>query len=158
MNFNRPELFFAAFVGLWIGISFLVSRLGGWATLATFYRLSGFYNGDCWRFQSGEFRWKMGYNNCLTIGSNESGLYLSVFYLLRLGHPDLFIPWADISVTAGKRGFLSIYTEFRFRQTPMIPFRVNERLTQRILESAGNSWPSERETETITAISKGGIK
>jgi len=66
--------------------------------------------------------------------------------------------WADISVTPGKRGFLSIYTEFRFRQAPMIPFRVNERLAQRILESAGNSWPGERETETITAISKGGIK
>jgi hypothetical protein len=139
MNMNRPELFFAAFVGLWVGISLLIARIGGWSTLATFYRLSGSFSGDCWRFQSGEFRWKMGYNNCLSIGSNESGLHLSVFYLLRLGHPDLFIPWADISVTASKRGFLSIYTEFRFRQAPMIPFRVSERLAQRIAKAAGHS-------------------
>ena len=158
MNMNCPELFFVAFVGLWIGISLSVARLGGWATLATIYRLSGSFNGDCWRFQSGELRWKIGYNNGLTVGANPTGLYLSVFFLFRLGHPDLFVPWADISVTPGKRGFLSIYTEFRFRQAPMIPFRVNERLTQRILESAGNSWPGERETETIPAISKGGIK
>jgi hypothetical protein len=139
MNFNRPELLFVAFVGLWIGISLLIARLGGWATLATFYRLSGPFSGDCWRFQSGEFRWKMGYNNCLTIGANPTGLYLSVFFLLRFGHPNLFIPWADISVTASKRGFLSIYTEFRFRQAPMIPFRVSERLEQRIAKAAGHS-------------------
>ncbi len=158
MNFSRPELFFAAFVGLWIGISLLVARLGGWATLATFYRLSGSFNGDCWRFQSGEFRWKMGYNNCLTVGANLTGLYLCVFFLFRFGHPDLFIPWADISVTPGKRGFLSIYTEFRFRQARMIPFRVNERLAQQIMKSAGNSWPGESKTEIIPAFLKGGIK
>ena len=99
MNFNRPELFFAAFVGLWIGVSLSVARLGGWATLATFYCFSGSFNGDCWRFQSGELRWKIGYNNGLTVGANPTGLYLSVFFLFRLGHPDLFVPWADISVT-----------------------------------------------------------
>jgi hypothetical protein len=81
----------------------------------------------------------MGYNNCLTIGANPTGLYLSVFFLLRFGHPNLFIPWADISVTASKRVFLSIYTEFRFRQTPMIRFRVSERLEQRIAKAAGHS-------------------
>ena len=138
---NRPELFFIGFVVLWIGILFVITRLGGWATLATFYRLSGSFNGECWRFQSGGLRWKMGYNNCLTVGVNPAGLYLSVFFLFRFGHPSLFIPWADVSVATSKRGFLSIYTEFKFRQAPMIPFRVNERLAQRIMESAGGSWP-----------------
>lgn len=141
MNMNRPEFFLVAFVGLWIGISFIVSRIGGWATLATFYRLSGSFNGECWRFQSGGLRWKMGYNNCLTVGVNPAGLYLSVFFLFRFGHPNLLIPWAEISATLSKRGFLSIYTEFKFRKAPMIPFRVNERLAQRIIESAGSSWP-----------------
>jgi len=156
VNFDRPELFFIGFVGLWIGISLLIARLGGWATLATFYRLSGPFSGDCWRFQSGEFRWKMGYNNCLTIGANPTGLYLSVFFLLRFGHPNLFIPWADISATASKRGFLSIYTEFRFRQAPTIPFRVSERMAQRMIQSTGNSRPGERESEIVPAILKGG--
>jgi hypothetical protein len=138
---SRPEFFLVAFVGLWIGISFIVSRIGGWATLATFYRLSGSLNGECWQFQSGGLRWKMGYKNCLTVGVNPARLYLSVFFLFRFGHPNLFIPWAEISATLSKRDFLSIYTEFKFRQAPMIPFRVNERLAQRIIESAGSSWP-----------------
>ena len=111
MDFNRPELFFVGFVGLWIGILFVIARLGGRATLATFYRLSGSFSGECWRFQSGEMH--------------------------------LFIPWADVSVAPGKRGFLSIYTEFRFRQVPTIPFRVNERLARRMIESAGSPWPGE---------------
>ena len=79
MDFNRPELFFVGFVVLWIGILFVIARLGGRATLATFYRLSGSFSGGCWRFQSGEMRWKLGYNNCLTVGVNPAGLYLSVF-------------------------------------------------------------------------------
>jgi len=141
MDTSRPEQFFLAFISFWIGISFLVAHIGGWTNLGTFYRLSGSFNGECWRFQSAGLRWKVGYNNCLTVGVNPSGLYLSVFFLFRIGHPNLFIPWADISVTWGKRGLLSIYTEFRFRQAPTIPFRVNERLAQRIMESAGSSWP-----------------
>lgn len=140
---NCPEFFLVGFVVLWIGILFVIVRLGGRATLATFYRLSGSFSGECWRFQSGELRWKMGYNNCLTAGVNPTGLYLSVFFLFRFGHPNLFIPWADVSVAPGKRGLLSIYTEFRFRQVPTIPFRVNERLARRIIESAGSPWPGE---------------
>jgi hypothetical protein len=92
MDFNRPELFFVGFVVLWIGILFIIARLDGRATLATFYRLSGSFSGECWRFQSGEMRWKLGYNNCLTVGVNPAGLYLSVFFLFRFGHPNLFIP------------------------------------------------------------------
>ncbi len=140
---NRPELFLVGFVGLWIAISYLVARLGGWAKLATFYRFSGPFDGQCWRFQSAELRWKMGYNNCLTVGANSAGLYLSVLFLFRLGHPGLFIPWTDISITPGKRGFWSIYREFRFRQAPMIPFRISQRLAQRIKESAGSAFPVE---------------
>ena len=139
MHIGRLDIFFVAFIGLFIGLFILIARLSGWTTLAAFYRLSGSFSGECWRFRSGELRWKMGYNNCLTVGVNPAGLYLSVFFLFRLGHPDLFIPWADVSVTTGKRGFLSAYTEFRFRQALGIPFRVNERLGRQILESAGSS-------------------
>jgi hypothetical protein len=67
MDTSGPELFFLAFISFWIGISFFVARIGGWATIATFYRLSGSFNGEIWRFQSGEFRWKIGCNNCLTL-------------------------------------------------------------------------------------------
>jgi hypothetical protein len=141
MDIGRPEIFLIAFMGFLFVLFMLVARMSCWATLATFYRLSGSFNGGCWRSQSAELSWKVGYNNCVTVGVNPAGLYLSVFFLFRFGHPNLFIPWADISATQGKRGFLSIYTEFRFRQAPTIPFRVNKRLARRMMESAGSSWP-----------------
>jgi hypothetical protein len=49
--------------------------------------------------------------------------------------------WPDVSVTQGKRGFPSIDAGFRFGQVPTIPFRVNERLVQQMMESTGSPWP-----------------
>jgi hypothetical protein len=145
MDISRPEFFFAALIGFLIILFIFIARISDWATLASFYRFSGSFMGERWRFQSADLRWKMGYNNCLTIGANGSGLYLSVFFLFRLGHSNLFVPWADISVSI-KRGFFHTLMEFRFRQAPTIPFRVSERLGQRIAKAAGSAWPGENET------------
>jgi hypothetical protein len=146
MDIGRPEIFFVAFVGFLILLFMVIARISGWTTLATFYRLSGPFNGECWRFQSAQMRWKMGYNNCLTIGADESGLYLSIFFLFRLGHPNLFIPWGDISIRK-KKGFLYSCMELRFQQAPTIAFLVNERLEKQIEKAAGNAWPGERRKE-----------
>jgi hypothetical protein len=137
---TRLGICFVAFIGFLIVLFMLVARLSGWTTLATFYRLSGSFSGQCWRFQSAELGWEIGYNNCLTVRVNPAGLYLSVFFLFRPGHPNLFIPCTEISVTR-KKGFLSTYMEFQFSQAPMIPSRVSERLGQRITKASGNALP-----------------
>jgi hypothetical protein len=137
---DRPEYFLPAFIGFLIVVFFFIGRISGWSTLANYYRLSGSFIGQCWRFQSAEMRWRVGYNNCLTIGANESGLYLSVFLLFRFGPPNLFIPWVDLSVSL-KKGLFRKYMEFQFQQAPNIPFRVAERLGQKIAEGAGKAWP-----------------
>jgi hypothetical protein len=131
-----PELILIVVFFVLVVIFPLIGRISGWSILATFYRFSESFIGECWRFQSAELRWKMGYNNCLTIGTNSSGLFISMFFLFRFGHPQLFIPWSDVSVET-KRGFLCKYMEFHFRQAPIIPFRVSERLGQRIMQSGG---------------------
>lgn len=138
MNLNRPEYIFIAVIGFLAILFFLIGRISGWSTLANFYRSSGEFLGQRWRFQSGQLRWRMGYNNCLTIGANESGLYLSVFFLFRIGHPSLFIPWGEIS-TSTQKNFWGHYIEFRFRQTQRIPFRVSFALGKKILEASGPS-------------------
>ena len=97
-------------------------------------------SGERWRFQSAQLRWKIGYNNCLTVGASPEGLSLSVMFILRFGHPPLFVPWGDISVNVIK-GFFYPVLEFRFQQVPTIPLRVSERLGQKIRASAGPSWP-----------------
>jgi hypothetical protein len=58
---SRPEIVFVAFIGFLIILFMLVARISDWSTLATFYRLSGSFSGQCWRFQSAELRWKRGW-------------------------------------------------------------------------------------------------
>ena len=41
-------------------------------------------------------RW-VGYKGALKVGTAPQGLYLAVWPILRLGHPPLLIPWAEIS-------------------------------------------------------------
>jgi hypothetical protein len=140
MNFSRPEYGFVVVVGFLAIVLFLIGRISGWSTLANFYRSQGDFSGQRWRFQSGQLRWYMGYNNCLNIGANESGLYLSVFFLFRIGHPSLFIPWEEISASRQKN-FWGRYIEFRFKQAQRIPFRVSPGLGEKILKASGSSGP-----------------
>ncbi|MDI6763535.1 MAG: hypothetical protein QME83_10965 [Thermodesulfobacteriota bacterium] len=140
MNFSRPEYVFIALVGFLAVLFFLIGRISGWSTLAYFYRFPGEFVGQRWRFQSGQLRWYLGYNNCLTIGASESGLYLSVFFLFRIGHPSLFIPWGDISANTQK-SFWGRHMEFRFKQAQMIPLRVSLQLGEKVITASGHSGP-----------------
>ena len=87
----------AFFVGVWVVAVVLVSLLSGWWGLAEQYRTETPFPAHMRRFQRGQMRWRTNYGNILTVASDSRGLYLSVMFLFRLGHPPLFIPWADIS-------------------------------------------------------------
>ena len=82
-------------------------------------------------------RWGTNYGNCLTVGAGYQGLYLSVLFLFRSGHPPLLIPWSDISVRTEKGRWFS-WTEFRFSRAPSIPLRVSERLGQWLTSHASS--------------------
>ena len=140
MDFNHPGFIILFVLGLLFLLGHLIARLGGWTTLSALYRFQGSFLGTCWRFQSAQMRWLLGYNNCLTIGANPQGLYLSMLFLFRVGHPPLLIPWTDISIHS-RAGRFSRSVEFRFVQAPRIPFRVSESFCRKIAEAAGTAWP-----------------
>jgi hypothetical protein len=56
-----------------------------------------------WRWQSGVFARTVAYRSCLTVGVNEGGLYLAVWFLFRMAHSPLFIPWGDVKLIETKR-------------------------------------------------------
>ena len=99
---NRSEMsgVFAAlfplfFVGMWCGVSMLLSVAGGWRRLAQRYPARGLPTGKRFGWQGARLGW-VNYNNCMTIYSSAEGLHLSVWFLFRLGHPPVFIPWEAI--------------------------------------------------------------
>ncbi len=125
---------------MWAVVPTLISHIGGWAALAQNYTAQEPFTGRTWSFQRGQMRWFTGYNNCLTVGADPRGLYLSMFLLLRIGHPPLFIPWHDISYVTGKI-FWTRYVEFRLGPDLNIPLRVSESLAEKLKAAAGTNWP-----------------
>lgn len=127
---NNPVVVFAYVILLWMGIIWLVGRISGWARLAESYRAQLPTSGQHWSFQTAYMRFWSHYGSCLTFAADPHGLGISIFLLLRIGHPSLFIPWDEISVRPVKFLFIS-YIELTFRNAP-IPVRITKRLAQRI--------------------------
>jgi hypothetical protein len=119
------ELIILVILVCWVGISYVIAHIGGWFRLARFYRFSGAFLGERWRFQSAQMRWKVGYNNCLTVGASPEGLYLSVMFILRFGHPPLFVPWSDISVNVAEPS--EAYPMTLLRSFEGYPLRIHPR-------------------------------
>jgi len=92
--------------------------------------------------QSGQMRWLMSYNHCLTLGGNETGLYLSVLSLFRFQHPPLLIPWPEISVSRRRMFFLN-YVRLSLGHEAGIPLLLRPTIAERLRRAAGSHWPVE---------------
>jgi len=139
-NINPILLGFAFAVFAWVTMFTLTSHIGGWATLAGQYRASETFTGSRWQFEKAQMRWLIGYNHCLTIGADPRGLYVSMFFPFRIAHPPLFIPWRDISFVSRK--FLWVKgVELRLGRENIIPFRISDRLAQKLKSAAAGGMP-----------------
>lgn len=110
-----PKYFFILFpVGFalfWMLICQLLSKLSGWKKLAQKYTSTKTSNFNISHFGS----CKMGltnYNNCVKYGSDYMGLFIGVWMIFKMGHPDLYIPYQDIKVGVINGKFLK-YVEFQ---------------------------------------------
>lgn len=120
-----------AFVLVWILVSLAVSLWSGWWTLAEYYPGQVYQAVKTWRFQSASMRMMMGYNNILTVAVGEKGMGFSPFFILRLGHPPLFIPWDQIRARRDRFLFMQVVT-LSFKKTPGIVIRISHRLAARV--------------------------
>ncbi len=130
---------FVVFIIGWISVAYLVPRLTGWRKLAEAYRAPSPFDGKLHRFQSGYMRWGTHYGNALDVGANARGLYVSVFFLLRMGHPSLFIPWSEIK---GERAAAGLFPRIRLRflREPSIPLEITPALAERLARESGGAF------------------
>jgi len=126
----------------WTVAGLVSSRMTGWALLAQRYRWDKPFYGERLRSRSAAMRYGSHYGNCLTIGVNPQGLFLSLSIPLFPGHPPLFIPWNEITVR-GTRVLWSNCLELQLGHDPAIPFRIQERLGRKLAALAGEAWPKE---------------
>jgi len=130
------------FLFLWFLVGAVVSFIGGWFSLAQVYRTQEAFDGAKWRMQSGQMRWLANYNNVLTLGASQQGLYLASMFLFRFMHPPLLVPWSEIKVRRSK-GWVFEYVTFTMGHDLAIPLRIRAKLAAKLRESAGNAWPVE---------------
>jgi len=120
----EPQWFFPFFALFWAGISGLLAILGGWASLATYFRAEDSVDGERFRFVSGSMGLRflpVTYGNCLFITVNESGFRLSILFLFRILSPPLFIPWKSVASVERKHFLFFPYTVVQLRdQWPRI--------------------------------------
>jgi hypothetical protein len=135
-----PFIFISFFLAIWIFVCLLLSMVGGWQALGKAYRAEEKIEGTRWSWQSGSTRLGFAYRNCLNITANRKGIYIAVLWMFRLGHPPLFIPWSDITVTDQTFLFFRM-TSFRFSKVPDVPFMIRARLAEKIRLAVGEAWP-----------------
>lgn len=73
----------------------MISRMGGWHRLAERFATNEPPAGQRFFMQSASFG-NASYSYCLMIYVSEQGLYLSLMWPFRFGHPPLLIPWREI--------------------------------------------------------------
>jgi hypothetical protein len=134
-------IFLAFFVAVWSTTGLLTGKLSGWAVLARRFGSILPFPNQSWRWKSARMRWGANYNNCLTIGADPAGLYLSPLFFFRIGHPPLFIPWAEISLRGRRKIMFIECVEFRLGREEQIPFTIRASLADQIRPAAGASWP-----------------
>jgi hypothetical protein len=135
-------------IAISVGAGSLAAVLGGWKKLAHYYEATEPFDGQRFYVRSGQFAGYVNYNGCLNFGTNLTGLYISVFVLLRIGHPPLLVPWADITARDSRRWFFET-TDITFAKTPGVLLRVRRKLANELLGASGRL--SARTTDNLRA-------
>jgi hypothetical protein len=132
----RPITVVVICVAGWIAFSHLLSRMSGWREMAVSYEAQRPFSGTWIRPWAASMRHGVNYNGLLSIGAESTGIYLSVFFVFRAGHPPLFIPFEEISAS-GKRTWRTMWlnmAQLQFAQCPsaylLIPMKTVESLSQ----------------------------
>jgi hypothetical protein len=113
-----PGLFLPFFVIMWVGITAVLSVVGGWGELGRRFPATTRPDGETFSFVSGALNAGMlpvGYGNCLFVTVGSAGVRLSVLFLFRILHPPLLIPWTAIEAVTRERHWFTWRTVVRIR-------------------------------------------
>ena len=94
--FAMAALFVPGFVAFWYLVVYLISRLGGWASLAQDFSATTPLSGETFSWTSGKVYFFSNYNNSLIATVSRKGLHVVPWMAFRIGHEPIFIPWHKV--------------------------------------------------------------
>lgn len=114
-------IFFSA---LWIGVTLLMSLIGGWGRLGKSYAAAGRpAGGRVLRHVTGMFGMAR-YKHVLTVITTDDGFYIETRKVFRPGHPPLFIPFSAISDARLQTLFFWEYVAFEIGEPPIASVKL----------------------------------
>lgn len=120
------------FTFFWCFVTFVLSRMSGWATLATAYPAGEVMTPNVrWRWQSALMNANTKYNGALTIVADAQAVHCSVFLPLRTGHDPFSAPWQDIR-TEIRHVMFSERIALSFARAPNVTMLVSRKLAERL--------------------------
>ena len=129
----------ALFITIWVAVSLILSFVGGWRSLAREYRAPHTVPDSGWIERRALLSGRARYKNALRLRADDAGIYLSVAFPFRVGHPPLFFPWEDLFALPGASAPMG-YAELRFRRVTSPRMLVSEATLRRLDESAPRPW------------------
>jgi hypothetical protein len=112
------------FTALWVGVTLLMSFIGGWGKVGKQYAATGVPpQGRALRHVTGMFGVTR-YKNVLTVITTEEGLYIENRKVFRPGHPPLFIPFSAINYARKQTLFFWEYVAFEIGSPPLASARL----------------------------------
>ena len=126
-----PLAFPFFFAGMWTGVSYLLSRLSGWSSLAERYRTGGAPDGERLAWTSGQIG-GVSFRSCLNLTLAPGGLFLVPLLPFRLFMPPLLIPWADVRFEGFRRRLFVDFACFRLGGGQGPVFAVYRRTGERL--------------------------
>lgn len=128
-----PEAILPVFLGAFALSAYFIAAVSGWRHIAKKHPATGPTPGALKYFVWGQVGW-VNYQHCLRVGGDERGLYLVPFFIFRLFHPPLFIPWSEIQTRKQERHFfvrvdtIELGREFsriRLQSSALKPFQAH---------------------------------
>ncbi len=126
------------------GLMWTLAHVSGWRQLAADYPANELIQGQTIWTGSVLFGWLMGYNNGVIMTANGEGLRLSLWPLIRIGHPPIFLPWSEMQASASNYLWLKMLRIRMDRST--ISFRIPAELVSQL--RAGLELPIQPEQST----------
>jgi hypothetical protein len=113
---------------MYVVVAYMISNMG-WSTLAARFRTDTPPPEGARRMQWGSFGGFGSYNNVLTVGYSDAGLYLGVLILFRAFHPPLLIPWSAIRSRTRARYFLVMCDTLEITADSTVSLRLRTSVT-----------------------------
>jgi hypothetical protein len=125
------------FTFFWCLISFVLSRVSGWATLAAAYPAAPVSTPSTrFAWQSAFMNGNAKYSGAMTVVADAQRGHFAMFPLLRIGHEAFSVPWDDIRVER-RQLLLTERAALTFARAPGVTMLVSRSLVERLGHASG---------------------